>query len=112
VPRNALWSHANYDVDLRLARTVRLGGRRSVELMFDMFNVFNTANPTGYVTTLYRFSGGRYIPRDDFAAFHNSGKLNDLNLDRSPEEIGLDRDTRVSGYASAFQGQLGLRFRF
>lgn len=112
VPRNALWSHANYDVDLRLARTVRLGGRRSVELMFDMFNVFNTANPTGYVTTLYRFSGGRYIPRDDFAAFHDSGKLNDLNLDRSPEEIGLDRDTRVSGYASAFQGQLGLRLRF
>ena len=46
------------------------------------------------------------------AAFHNNGKLNDLNLDRSPEEIGLDRDTRVSGYANAFQGQLGLRLRF
>ena len=80
--------------------------------MFDMFNLLNAANPTGYVATLYRFSGGRYIPRDDFAAFHSSGKLNDLNLDRSSEEIGLDADTRVSGYASAFQGQLGLRFRF
>jgi hypothetical protein len=38
--------------------------------------------------------------------------LNTLDLSRSPKDIGLDRDTRVSGYGAAFQGQLGLRFRF
>lgn len=68
--------------DQRVSQVVRFGGSRSVEVMFDMFNLLNTANPTSYVATLYRFSGGRYI------------------------------DTRVSGYATAFQGQLGLRFRF
>jgi hypothetical protein len=112
VPRNALWSHPNYNVDIRVNRIIPVSARKSMEVMFDMFNVFNTANPTSYVTTLYRLSGGRYIPRDDFAAFQNSGQLNTLDLSRSPKDIGLDRDTRVSGYGASFQGQLGLRFRF
>ena len=42
--RNVLRGFWQRRVDLRLAKSFRLGGARSFDLRWDIFNVFNTAN--------------------------------------------------------------------
>ena len=112
VPRNSLWTDGFNSIDLRLSRMVRLGGDRSVEVLFEMFNLLNTANYDSYVDQLYTFKGGLFVPRPDFAAFANSGQLNQRDDNRSTDDIGLNTKQRRTSVGDPFQGQLGIRFRF
>lgn len=112
VPRNALFTDPYRNVDLRISRNIRLKGQVHLEVLFEMFNLFNTANYSSYADTLYMFSGGRYVPRPDFATFAASSQLNVYDAERTATDIGLDPKIRRTGVGSPFQGQLGFRFRF
>ena len=50
--RNILLGCADHTVDLAIARNIRLGGGRSVQLRLDAFNAFNTAIITGRQTQI------------------------------------------------------------
>ena len=50
--RNSTYGDANYRLDLRLSRTVKLG-RAAVELLGEGFNVFNRKNFNGFRSTRY-----------------------------------------------------------
>jgi hypothetical protein len=53
IPRNSLVGDANYKLDLRVARDIRVTERMRVELLMEGFNVFNRSNYNGFGTTLY-----------------------------------------------------------
>ena len=50
--RNSTYGDANYRLDMRLSRTVKLG-RTAVELLGEGFNVFNRKNFNGFRSTRY-----------------------------------------------------------
>ena len=117
VPRTALVGESRYTTDLRIARFFPIRSDMRVEMFFEMFNVFNAANFTGYDANLYRLQGGRYVPYADFAPYHNdSAKLNTgfkQGRDKiDPSEIGLDPKIRRTGVGDPRQGQIGFRFHF
>jgi len=53
IPRNSNYGDANYRLDLRVARDIRIKEQFSIELLAEGFNVFNRSNFNGYTTTLY-----------------------------------------------------------
>lgn len=53
IKRNSIYGEANYRLDLRVARDIRLGERVVLELIGESFNLFNTANFNGFRTTRY-----------------------------------------------------------
>ncbi len=116
VPRTALISDATYTADMRISRFFPTGGRTRMEVFFEMFNIFNRVNFTGYDANLYRLAGGRYVAYDDFAAYAATAALNQgfkQGRERiTPQEINLDASTRRTGVANPRQGQLGFRFHF
>ena len=114
VPRTALWADGFANLDLRVSRFIPFGGPRRLEVIFEAFNVLNTPHYTSYVDTLYVFNNAQqqYVPRPDFAAFHNSGELNERDLNRSWRDIGLDAKQRRNDVGSPFQGQLAFRLHF
>jgi hypothetical protein len=114
VPRNSLWTDGYNNVDMRVSRTIPLGGRYKLEAIFEMFNLFNIAHYSNYIDTLYTSVRGTntYAPRPDFARFAASPQLNQRDTSRTPDDIGLDAATRRSGVADPFQGQLAFRLRF
>ena len=114
VPRNSLWTDGYNNIDLRVARFIPLGGRTRLEVMFEMFNLLNTAHYSSYIDTLYVLNRtlNRYVPRPDFAAFAANSDLNVTDFKRTPEDIGLDRRQRRAAVAEPFQGQFSVRFHF
>ena len=116
VPRTALIGDGTRNVDMRISRFFPTGGHTKMEIFFEMFNVFNTVNFSGWDANLYRLTGGRYVPYDDFAAYAAKADVNQgFNQGRTvitPDEIGLDKTTRRTGVSSPRQGQLGFRFHF
>jgi hypothetical protein len=52
IPKNALEGQPYNRLDLRLTKSVRLGGSLKAAFIAEVFNVFNYANYTGYNTTL------------------------------------------------------------
>jgi hypothetical protein len=112
VPRNALWTDPIYNVDARIGRTVPIKGNFRVEVLFDMFNLFNTPHYDNYNANLYVRVGGRYVPAVDFAAFAGSPALNQRDLERTPQDIGLNTAARRTRVGAPFQGQLAIRLHF
>jgi hypothetical protein len=117
VPRTALIGDPYKNVDVRISRFFPTGGRTRMEIFFDMSNVFNTVNYSGYDANLYRLVGGRYVPYPDFAAYaSDSAKLNTgFRQGREKidvKEIGLDPKGRRTSVRSPREGQLGFRFHF
>src|SRR5262249_51161229 len=53
IPRNSIGAPANYKLDLRVARDVRITERLRAELLAEGFNVFNHSNYNGFNTTMY-----------------------------------------------------------
>jgi hypothetical protein len=53
IPRNSNYGEANYRIDLRLARDIKLTERLVVELVGEGFNIFNRSNFNGFSGTLY-----------------------------------------------------------
>jgi hypothetical protein len=91
--------------DLAIARTIRLGGGRSVQLRVDLFNAFNQAAITGRNTTINFVSATdstiRNLPFDDAG--------NVIDSRSRPRGAGV-------GVATAYQAprtvQLQARFSF
>jgi hypothetical protein len=54
--RNAFYAPATVSLDPRLTRTVRVGGRASLQLACEAFNVFNRSNIIAARTTQYAYS--------------------------------------------------------
>lgn len=50
MPRNALTGQPIHRVDLRLQQRLRLGGRRAIDGILEVFNLFNRANYGSYTT--------------------------------------------------------------
>ena len=93
-------------MDLAIARTIRLGGDRSVQLRVDLFNAFNQAGITGRNTTLNLVNPSdpvtaRNLPFDDAGNLIESRSL--------PRGAGF-------GVATAYQTprtvQAQVRFQF
>ena len=53
VPRNSNYGDANYRIDFRVARDIKVGERLVVELLGEAFNIFNRSNFNGFNGTLY-----------------------------------------------------------
>src|SRR5262249_58693868 len=53
VPRNSNYGDANYRIDLRVARDIKLGDKFVVELLGEAFNLFNRSNFNGFNSTFY-----------------------------------------------------------
>lgn len=116
VPRTGLWTDGFYSADLRIARFIPLRGRVRAEVIFEMFNVTNTAHFDEWTGNLYRFSGGRYVPLADFVAYNSTPQVNQGfkqgRTEITPEEIGLDHRTRRNSVADPRLGQLAFRLHF
>ena len=54
--RNSIRGWANYRLDLRVARDIRVSERLLVEILAEGFNVFNRSNYNGFNTTMYTAS--------------------------------------------------------
>jgi hypothetical protein len=52
IPRNALQGLALHKVDLHVTKDIRLGGSTRIQLVAELFNVFNHANYGSYNTAL------------------------------------------------------------
>lgn len=52
--RNAYRGTGRKTVDMRVSKRFNLGGRRQIEALWEVFNIFNTVNYTGFGTTKYR----------------------------------------------------------
>jgi hypothetical protein len=56
IPRNSLSGPANYKLDMRVSREVRITERLRAEFLAEAFNVFNHSNYNGFNTTMYTAS--------------------------------------------------------
>jgi outer membrane receptor protein involved in Fe transport len=116
VPRGGLVGDARYTTDIRISRFFPIRNSVRAEVFFEMFNLFNRANFTGYTANLYRLSGGRYVPYPDFAAYAATSDLNvGFRQGRekiTPDEIGLDAAGRRTGVGDPRNGQIGFRLHF
>jgi hypothetical protein len=52
IPRNALWGTSYSRLDLRLSKDIGLPGRAKLQLIGEIFNVFNHDNYTAFFTQL------------------------------------------------------------
>jgi hypothetical protein len=81
-----------------------------------MFNFTNTIHFSEWDSNLYRFTGGRYVPYADFAAYNATAAVNQgFNQGRTeitPDEIGLNRDIRRNSVDAPRQGQIAFRLHF
>jgi hypothetical protein len=83
IPRNALSGLPLHKVDVHVTKDIKLGGSRRVQLVGEVFNLFNHANYGSYNTTLSATSaattalfgtpaqntGNAYVPREAQLAF-------------------------------------------
>lgn len=53
IPRNSFYGDANYRLDLRVARDIRVTERLVFEVIGEGFNLFNRTNFNGYFNTIY-----------------------------------------------------------
>lgn len=107
VPRNAAYSPWFHQTDLRLTFDVPLGGRKRVELTFDMFNFFNVfSNDTG---TLQFLTNQQRLPVQFDGIDAATGKMiyNVATITNPTFQSFFIDDLR-----SRWQGQFGARFRF
>jgi len=103
--RNVLGGCADKTTDLSIARTIRVGGGRSIQLRADIFNAFNTVVYNGRVTQLQLVSPTNQTIR-------NSQYLADGSLDQAklrPNAAGFGAVTSAQPLRSM---QLQVRFSF
>ena len=92
-------------MDLSIARTIRMGGSRSLQLRVDLFNAFNQAGITNRQTTLQLNSPTDQTPRN--LPFNAAGDvITSLSL---PRGAGFGVAT---GYQDPRTAQMQLRFQF
>jgi hypothetical protein len=74
-PRNALKGLPLNKVDMRLTKRIKISGDTSVEVLAEVFNVFNTDNYGGYNTTLTSAAFGQPVASSGNAYVPRSGQL-------------------------------------
>jgi hypothetical protein len=74
-PKNALHGLALHKVDMRISKRVTIGGGMSVDLLGEVFNVFNTKNYGSYNTQLDSASFGQPVASSGNAYVPRSGQL-------------------------------------
>ncbi|ODS57750.1 MAG: hypothetical protein ABS36_04695 [Acidobacteria bacterium SCN 69-37] len=104
--RNLMRGCAQRNIDLSLARTIRLGGGRSIQLRMDAFNAFNIVNFTG------RQAQAQFVSPTDQTVLRNTqfnadGSLNQNRL--KPRNAGFGAVTSASGLRTI---RLTARFGF
>jgi hypothetical protein len=114
VPRNSDYGDANYRLDLRVARDIRLGEQFVIELLGEAFNLFNRSNFNGFNSTLYDadfpFLPGSTTAR--FTATNPPPLAAPIPLARRANFGAPNNDGSQPDGTNARRFQLALRFRF
>jgi carboxypeptidase family protein len=92
--------------DLAIARTIRLGGSRAIQLRVDMFNAFNQAGITGRVTNMALASPANAVDIQNLP-YDASGTLIDSRSRPRGAGFGV-----ANGYQSPRTMQMQVRFAF
>ena len=103
--RNIMRGCAQRDLDLSLARTIRLGGGRSVQLRADAFNAFNIVNFNGRQGQIQYVSPTDRTVRN--SQFNADGTLNQARL--IPQNAGFGAVSSAGGMRTV---RLTARFSF
>jgi hypothetical protein len=104
--RNIMRGCMQRDLDLSLARTIRIGGGRSVQLRMDAFNAFNIVNFTGRQAQVqYNSPTDQTTLRN--GQFNADGSINDTRL--TPRNAGFGAVTGASALRTI---RLTARFSF
>jgi hypothetical protein len=104
--RNMMRGCAQREIDLSLARNIRLGGGRAVQLRLDTFNTFNIVNFTGRDSTV------DYVEPNNQTNIRNSQFLADGSVDPDrlkPQNAGFGAVTSAGGLRTV---RLTMRFSF
>jgi hypothetical protein len=104
--RNIMRGCRQRDLDLSLARNIRLGGGRAITLRMDAFNAFNIVNFTG------RQGQAQYNSPTDQATLRNAQFLADGSLNQNrlrPRDAGFGAVTSAGGMRTI---RLTARFSF
>ena len=103
--RNQLRGCMQRDIDLSLARNIRLGGSRTLQLRVDAFNAFNIVNFNGRQTTLQMNNPTQ--KRVVNSQFNEDGSLNESR--RNPRNAGFGAVTSAANMRTI---RLTMRFSF
>jgi hypothetical protein len=103
--RNILRGCTQRDLDISLARNIRLGGGRSVQLRMDAFNAFNIVTFNGRQTQVQYNSPTDQTVRN--SQFNTDGSLNESRL--TPRNAGFGAVTSAAGMRTI---RLTARFSF
>jgi hypothetical protein len=103
--RNIMRGCVQRDLDLSLARNIRLGGGRSVQLRMDAFNAFNIVNFNGRQANLDYTNPVDKVLRNP--QFNADGTLNQARL--KPQDAGFGGVTSAGGMRTI---RLTARFSF
>jgi hypothetical protein len=105
--RNLLTGCPDHTVDLALARNIRLGGGRQVQLRLDAYNAFNTVIISG------RSSGIQYVSPTDLTIRNEQFPNGQLDQNRlTPRTAGFGAATGAQGGTYLRTIQLTARFSF
>jgi len=113
-PRNSNYGDANYRLDLRVARDIKLGEKFVVELLGEAFNLFNRSNFNGFNSTFYDadfpFQPGSTTTR--YTAANPPPLTTPIPLTRRANFGAPSNDGSQPDGTNARRFQLALRFRF
>jgi hypothetical protein len=103
--RNIMRGCAQRDIDISLARNIRIGGGRAVQLRMDAFNAFNVVTFNGRSTTVTYNNPTAQVVNN--AQFNADGSLNQNRL--TPRTAGFGAVTGAAGMRTI---RLTARFSF
>jgi hypothetical protein len=102
IPRNSISAPANYKLDLRVARDIRVTERLRIEVLAEGFNIFNRSNYNGFNTTLYTAA----------ATTTATTLATPIQLTKASNFETVNADAAPPDGTNARRLQLALRFRF
>jgi hypothetical protein len=102
IPRNSITGDANYKLDVRVARSVRVTERLRIEVTAEGFNIFNHSNYNGFNTTMYTAT----------ASTATTPLATPIMLTQSSSFFAPNSDTAPPDGTNARRLQLALRFHF
>jgi hypothetical protein len=102
IPRNSISGQANYKLDVRAARDLRVTERMRVEVLAEAFNLFNHSNYNGFNTTIYTAA----------ATTNTTPLATPIALTNTAGFLAPNNDASPPDGTNARRLQLALRFRF
>ena len=102
IERNGIAGPANYKLDLRVARDIRLTERLLAEVLAEGFNIFNRSNYNGFNTTMYTAA----------ATTNTTPLATPIQLTNTAGFLAPNNDASPPDGTNARRLQLSVRFRF